>query len=105
MTCAGAARAKMTNFAYWPIFTRTAISPTERVMPCMVYGTVIFDIQRMHLHFDFVATFSVTAAKKHNGNRNKGVMKLRQLEVLHKRNEDLCIVILFVPGTNVEIFA
>lgn len=79
MTRARAARAKKTDFAYGPIFTRTAISPTERVMPRMVYGTVIFNTQRMHLHFHFVATFIVTAAKEHKGKGNRGVMKLSQL--------------------------
>jgi hypothetical protein len=57
MAYAGAARTKKTNVAQWPIFARTAISTTKRVMPSVVNG--------------FMATFDVAAAKEEKKERKE----------------------------------
>ena len=74
MAYAGAARTIGTKFALSLIFARKAILKTKRVMPSVVNGTAAFISPRIHLHFLFIATFNVAAAKKEK-KEGKGKIK------------------------------
>jgi len=64
MALAGTTRTKAAAFAYGPILARAPGLTRQGIVTCMVDRAMILIIQRMHLHFRFVATFRVAAVNK-----------------------------------------